>query len=74
MYTIFDYQIDSRNAINDIVSRGKTPIIVGGSGLYIRAALYDYKLDFENKKNDYSKCCRYIDRKGYVGFIQCSLL
>ena len=54
MYTIFDYQIDSRNIINDILNRGKTPIIVGGSGLYIRAALYDYKLDFENKKNDYS--------------------
>ena len=54
MYTIFDYQIDSRNIINDILNRGKTPIIVGGSGLYIRAALYDYRLDFENKKNDYS--------------------
>lgn len=55
MYTIFDYQIDCRNSINDILSRGKTPILVGGSGLYIRAALYDYKLDFESKKNDYSK-------------------
>ncbi len=54
MYTIFDYQIDCRNTINDIINRGKTPILVGGSGLYIRAALYDYKLDFENKKNDYS--------------------
>lgn len=54
MYTIFDYQMDARNCINDIISRGKTPILVGGSGLYIRAALYDYKLDFEDKKNDYS--------------------
>ena len=54
MYTIFDYQIDCRNIINDILSRGKTPILVGGSGLYIRAALYDYKLDFEDIKNDYS--------------------
>ena len=54
MYTIFDYQMDCRNTINDILNRGKTPIIVGGSGLYIRAALYDYKLDFEDNKNDYS--------------------
>ena len=54
MYTIFDYQIDARNIINDILNRGKTPILVGGSGLYIRAALYDYKLDFEDKKKDYS--------------------
>ena len=54
MYTIFDYQIDARKTINDILNRGKTPILVGGSGLYIRAALYDYKLDFEDKKKDYS--------------------
>ena len=54
MYTIYDYQRDCRKVLTDILSRGKTPIIVGGSGLYIRAALFDYKLDFENKKNDYS--------------------
>ena len=54
MYTIFDYQMDCRNTINDIINRGKTPILVGGSGLYIRAALYDYKLDFEDNKLDYS--------------------
>ena len=55
MYTIYDYQKDCRKVIDDIISRGKTPIIVGGSGLYIRAALFDYKLDFENIKNDYSE-------------------
>ena len=54
MYTIFDYQKDCRNTINDIFKRGKTPILVGGSGLYIRAALYDYKLDYEDIKEDYS--------------------
>ncbi len=54
MYTIYDYQKDCRNTINDILNRGKTPILVGGSGLYIRAALYDYKLDLEDNKNDYS--------------------
>ena len=54
MYTIYDYQRDCRKVLTDIINRGKTPIIVGGSGLYIRAALFDYKLDFENKKNDYS--------------------
>jgi len=55
MYTIFDYQKDCRKAISDILSHDKTPIIVGGSGLYIRSALFDYRLDFEDKKNDYSK-------------------
>ena len=46
-YTIFNYQKDARNKIKEIESRGNTPIFVGGSGLYIKAALYDYKLNNE---------------------------
>ena len=38
-YTVFDYQRDSRKAIEDILKRKKTPIIVGGTGLYIKASL-----------------------------------
>ncbi len=53
MYTIYDYQKDCRRVINDIISRGKQPIIVGGSGLYIRAALYDYKLGSESINNTF---------------------
>ena len=41
-YSVYDYQIDCRKAIDDIMSRGKRVIIVGGTGLYIKAALYDY--------------------------------
>ena len=54
MYTIYDYQKDCRKIINDIISKGKTPILVGGSGLYIRAALYDYNLNEENEVKDLS--------------------
>ena len=53
-YTIYDYQKDARAAIKEIESKNKTPIFVGGSGLYLRAALYDYKLNKETKHNDYS--------------------
>ena len=49
-YTVFDYQRDARKIIDDILARGKLPILVGGTGLYINAALYDYK--FEDKAND----------------------
>lgn len=49
-YTVFDYQKDARKIIDDILARGKVPILVGGTGLYINAALYDYK--FEDKAND----------------------
>lgn len=52
-YTVFDFQNDCRKCISDILSRGKTPIIVGGTGLYIKAALYDYKFDLESTSFDY---------------------
>ena len=34
-YSIYNYQEDCRKIIKDIQSRGKTPIIVGGTGSYI---------------------------------------
>ncbi len=49
-YTVYDYQKDCRKVIDDILKRGKTPIMVGGTGLYIKAALYDYQ--FEKEKDD----------------------
>ena len=51
-YTVYDYQKDCRKKIEEILSKNKTPIIVGGTGLYINAVLYDYK--FEQEKNDSS--------------------
>lgn len=54
-YTVYNYQIDCRNCIKDILKRKKTPIIVGGTGLYIKAALYNYDFSVEEKKeNNYS--------------------
>lgn len=56
-YTVFDYQKDCRKKIEEIESKGKTPILVGGTGLYIKAALYDYQFHIENKVEDnYSNC------------------
>lgn len=37
------FQTLARAAIDDIYARGKLPIIVGGTGLYIRSILYDYE-------------------------------
>jgi len=54
-YTVFDYQRDCRQCINDILKRKKTPIIVGGSGLYIKAALYDYDFKQEEELYEYSQ-------------------
>lgn len=54
-YTVYDYQRDCRNAIDKILKKGKTPIIVGGTGLYIKAALYDYKFNDEDNSESYSE-------------------
>lgn len=54
-YTVYDYQKDARNCIDDILKRGKTPIIVGGTGLYIKALLYDYKFEDEDVINEYEE-------------------
>jgi tRNA dimethylallyltransferase len=52
-YSIYNYQKDCRKVIDDILRRNKTPILVGGTGLYIKAALYDYKLSEEKANNTY---------------------
>ena len=52
-YSVFDYQRDLRNAISDIRSRGKNIILVGGTGLYIKAGLYDYKFSEGTTYNQY---------------------
>ena len=54
-YTAYDYQKDCRAKIEEITKKGKTPILVGGTGLYIKAALYDYKFDTESNFNNYDE-------------------
>ena len=43
-YNIFEYQHDFERTYQDIVRRGRTPILCGGSGLYIEAATCGYYL------------------------------
>lgn len=40
--TVAAYQPAARATIDDILSRGATPILVGGSGLYVSAVLYEF--------------------------------
>ncbi len=57
-FTVADWKKYAKDKIADIKARGKVPIIVGGTGLYIDALIYDYKFkgptgakigDFEQK-------------------------
>lgn len=43
-YTLYDFQTDFHVAHQDILSRNKTPILCGGTGLYIESVLKGYKL------------------------------
>ncbi len=44
-YSVKDFQDDARRLIGEITAKNKVPIIVGGTGLYIKGALYDYQFD-----------------------------
>ena len=42
-YSVAEFQKAVRAKIDEITKRGKIPIIVGGTGLYVKAVLYDYE-------------------------------
>ena len=54
-YSVAQYKQDAKKAIKEIINKGKTPIIVGGTGLYVDSLIYeieynDIKLDEEYRK------------------------
>lgn len=40
-YSVADYKRDAKQAIREIVQKGKTPIVIGGTGLYIDSLIYE---------------------------------
>ena len=51
-YSIAQYQKDCRDKLKEVLSRKENVIIVGGSGLYLRSALYDYDLSLDTDAVD----------------------
>lgn len=49
-FNVVKFQEMAKEAMDDIYSKGKIPIIVGGTGFYIQSILYD--IDFEKNEND----------------------
>ena len=49
--SIYEFQTLVRNKIKEITSRNKLPIIVGGTGLYLKSCLYDYEFKESNSDN-----------------------
>ena len=55
IYTVYDYQKDARNKIKELTDNNKNIVIVGGTGLYIKALLHDYTFKEENDLNTYDE-------------------
>ena len=49
-YSVSNFKKDAENAIQEIIDKGKTPIIVGGTGLYIDSLIYG--IEFQNEQID----------------------
>ena len=60
-YSVADYKEQAENAIKEILGKGKTPIIVGGTGLYVNSLIYaiEYnKTEFDSKyREELEKTC-----------------
>lgn len=49
-YSVSEYKTDAINAIEEILQKGKTPIIVGGTGLYVNSLIYG--IDYPEVETD----------------------
>ena len=49
-YSVADYKKDAKKAIKEIIDKGKNPIVVGGTGLYIDSLIYE--IEYSNIEFD----------------------
>ena len=71
-YSVADYKQDAKKAIKEILKKGKVPIVVGGTGLYIDSLIYEIEypnIEFDEKyrkklENKYSVKIVYKDENG----------
>ena len=54
-YSVADFKKDADKTIKEILAKGKTPILVGGTGLYINSLIYNIEYKEENTDLDYRK-------------------
>ncbi|NLY08450.1 MAG: tRNA (adenosine(37)-N6)-dimethylallyltransferase MiaA [Tissierellia bacterium] len=70
-YSVAEFQKEALKIIDEIIARGKVPIIVGGTGLYINSLIYDWK--FNDTPPDL-KCRKIVSRiyetKGIEGLVE----
>lgn len=62
-YSVADFKKDAKQAIEEILAKGKTPIIVGGTGLYINALIYEIEYPDIPVDEEYRKQLQKIERE-----------
>jgi tRNA dimethylallyltransferase len=62
--SIAEYQRLAHEAIDEILAAGRTPVVVGGTGLYLRAALVELKLPPPPPPGERARFERLYDRLG----------
>lgn len=65
-FSVADFQTYARPMIAEISSRGKLPIIAGGTGLYVQAVIYDYHFDDSIQAVDESRYDDYSNEELYA--------
>lgn len=71
-YSVADFQNEGRQAIAAITKKGKVPIVVGGTGLYIQALLYDFALGSKDEDPTIRKSYEeYLAKHGSLQLWEC---
>lgn len=67
-YSVKEYQNDFRKKINALLKTNNDVVVVGGTGLYIKAALYDYEF-IEEQQNDNSIYDEFTNEQLYARLV-----
>lgn len=54
-YSVANYKLDAKQAIEEILNKGKAPIVVGGTGLYIDSLIYEIEYNNIEINENYRK-------------------
>lgn len=72
-YSVYEYQKDFRKLVNKAIDENRDVIVVGGTGLYIRAALFDYTFPVFPKSANSSSYDEMSDEELYEKLLECDL-
>jgi len=64
-FSVADYKIKAKQAIKEILDKGKVPIVIGGTGLYIESLIYEIEfLEMETDLEYRSELEKIVEEKG----------